>query len=200
MKDTENPETKDDHRTRSQEAWDRFLTLLNPDRDLAAVEYERLRQASLTFFRSRGCWDPELCADETVDRTVRRIDEVQCLIPFMRGVARRVASEVLKSRQIQLGPKELNRLVPTGVTSAEKVARERHLECLDHCLQLLAPTDREFILAYHYTEKAEKIENKKLMAESLGISRAGLRVRAYRLRRELARRFRAMCPAERLVV
>jgi DNA-directed RNA polymerase specialized sigma24 family protein len=202
MQNTENLETKDDHRVRSSNmgAWDRFLTLFNPDRDLAAVEYEKVRQTLLTFFRSRGCWDPEQCADETVDRTMRHIDEVRRLIPFMRGVARRVASEVLRTRQNQLGANELNRLVSTRVYSDEKVTRERHLECLDRCLQLLAPADREFILAYHGHEKAEKIEIKKCMAKSFGISREGLRVRAFRLRRELAGRFRAMCPAERVVV
>src|ERR1017187_9272095 len=113
MRNAENPETKDGYRNRSssREAWDRFLTLFNSDRDLAAVEYEKVRQTLLGFFRSRGCWDPEQCADETVDRTVRRIDEVRCLIPFMRGVARRVASEALRSRQNQLGADELNRVV-----------------------------------------------------------------------------------------
>ena len=202
MRNAENPETKDGHRNRSssREAWDRFLTLFNSDRDLAAVEYEKVRRTLLIFFRSRGCWDPEQCADETVDRTVRRIEEVRCIIPFMRGVARWVAAEVLRNRQIQLGENALNRLVSTRASSDEKVIRERHLEYLDRCLQFLAPADREFILAYHCHEKAERTENKKFMAKSFGISREGLRVRAFRLRRELAGRFRAMCPAERVVV
>jgi len=198
MQYTENSEIEEGHRAWSygMEAWDRFLALLDPDRDLAAVEYEKVRRALLSFFRSRGCSDPEQCADETIDRTIRRIGEVRCLVPFMRGVARRVASEVLKRRQVQLGATELNRLVATGVYSAEKVARERCLERLDRCLQLLAPADREFILAYHCHEKAEKIENKKVWAKSFGISRESLRVRAFRLRRELAGQFRAMCPVE----
>jgi DNA-directed RNA polymerase specialized sigma24 family protein len=202
MQNAENPETKDDNRTWSSnmETWERFLTLLNPNHDLAAVEYERVRRKLLAFFSSRGCWDPEQCADETVDRSMRRIDEVRCLIPFMRGVARRVALEVLKSREVQLGPNELNRLVSTRVYSDERVMRERHLEYLDRCLQLLAPADRKFILAYHCHDQGNRVENKKIMARSLGISREGLRVRAFRLRRDLARLFRAICPAERVVV
>jgi len=173
------------------EAWNRFLALLNLDREAAAVEYEKIYRKLLTFFRSRGCWDAEECADETIDRTVRRIDEVRVLIPFMLGVARRVASEFLRSRPMQLAEFQMNRLVAPSANSDETAASERRLECLEHCLQLLAPADREFILAYYSHEKAEKIESKKFMAKLFDISRENLRVRAFRLRRELARSFRA---------
>jgi DNA-directed RNA polymerase specialized sigma24 family protein len=201
MENTRDPQSKGPRRTSSfdAEAWERFMTLLNPDRDLAALEHERVRQTLVTFFRSRHCWDPEQCADETIDRTVRRIEEVQYLLPFMRGVARNVALELQRSRQLQLGANHLKLLVSTPIDSADIIDHERHLQYLERCLQFLAPADREFILAYHCYDKAEKIELKKTMAQSFGISRQLLRVRAHRLRRQLARRFRAMCPAERVL-
>ena len=129
MESAENPQPKNDRRTCSDdvEAWNRFLALLNPDRNLAAVEYERVRQTFVAFFRSRRCWDPEQCADQTIDRTVRRIGEVRCLIPFMRGVARYVALEFARSRQIQPGINQLNLLVSTPVYSDDNVIHEQHL-------------------------------------------------------------------------
>ena len=196
MERTTSPQPKNGCRRRSHdaEAWNRFLAILNPDRDMAALEYERVRQSFMTFFRARGCCDPEQLADETVDRTVRRIDEVRCLIPFMRGVARHVALEHSKSRQIQPSTDQLKLLSADPVHAEDKMIHEQNLEYLERCLQFLPPGDREFILAYHcYDKKADKIELKKTMARSFGISREGLRSRAYRLRRELARRFRAMC-------
>ena len=42
MENTRNPQSKDRRRTSlfDAEAWERFMTLLNPDRDLAALEHE----------------------------------------------------------------------------------------------------------------------------------------------------------------
>lgn len=202
MQSTENPEST--RRQRAQmydtKVWDRFLALLNPDRDLAAVEYQRVYRTLLTFFRSRGCFDPEHCADDTIDRTMKRIDEVRSLLPFMRGVARRVVWEVSRNRRIQLGADVLNRVASREIDSLEMLLRERRLKCLDCCLQRLSSADREFVLAYHSCEKEEKAETKKMMAKAFGISVGSLRVRAFRLRREIGGRFRVMFPEERVDV
>ena len=47
-------------------------------------------------------------------------------------------------------------LVSPPIDSADIIDHERHLEYLERCLQFLAPADREFILAYHCYDKAEK--------------------------------------------
>jgi len=181
--------------TPNTEAWEHFLFLLHPDHDSAGVEYEKVRRKLLTLFRSRGCWDPEQCVDETIDRTIRRIDEVQSLHPFLLGVARRVASEVLRGRSRQLCVDDLNELAAPTSLLPDNAVRERQLDCLDRCLEALSPLDREFLLAYYCHEGGEKIRNKKVMANSFGIGRNNLRVRAFRLKGKLAEKFRTICPA-----
>jgi hypothetical protein len=49
----------------------------------------------------------------------------------------------------------------------------------------LSRQERDLALEFYKQEKAEKIENKKRMAEAMGITIGTLRVRAYRVRKRL---------------
>jgi hypothetical protein len=54
--------------------------------------------------------------------------------------------------------------------------------CLMRCLQFLAREKREMILDYHVYEGHDKIEQHKIMAQELGISKGALRLRAHHIR------------------
>jgi hypothetical protein len=56
-------------------AFDQLLAQLHIDREQAAQEYERVRRRLLEFFDEWGCLSPEDCADETMNRIARIIDE-----------------------------------------------------------------------------------------------------------------------------
>src|ERR1044071_7899691 len=56
-------------------ALERFLASLDSDRDRAAERYEHIRTRLLRFFEWRGCAFPDECADETITRVIRKIDE-----------------------------------------------------------------------------------------------------------------------------
>ncbi len=86
----------------TEEALQQFLAYLDPDQDRAGEKYEELRRKLTTFFRCNGFWNAEDHVDETIDRTIRRLGEVRELMPFIRGVARHVASEVRRR-----APKEI---------------------------------------------------------------------------------------------
>jgi hypothetical protein len=154
-------------RTPNTEVWKRFLALLQSDHDLAGVEYGGISRELLAFPSSRGCWGPE-----------------------QRG---RVGSEVLKDRPRQFrGRGLLSQLTAVVSPPQDEIVRERQLECLHRCLQPVAPVNRAFLLASYWHKGAKKIRNKNVMANSF----VDLRVRAFRLQRELARTFRASSSTE----
>jgi len=174
--------------TLSKESLDAFLLRLNSEREPAGREYENVRRKLLTFFRCNGCWDAEVLVDETIDRVIRRHGEVEIreLMPFIRGVARRVASEHHKAyREVPLEEvKEPSQRDP-NVWDDEIVADAVRLKCLEECVKRLGPEDREMIVGYYMGEKGQKIENKRKLAQQFGITTAALRVRAFRVRERL---------------
>jgi RNA polymerase sigma factor (sigma-70 family) len=174
--------------TLTREALDVFLARLDPDRDRAGQSYEQLRRKLVTFFRCHGCWDAEGLVDETIDRAIRRLGEIEVhdLVSFIRGVARHVASEIHKIR-IQVVPLDA---APEPFrhdsTDIDKQATdEKQLRCLEKCSVQLSERDRDLIFEYYKYEKSQKIENKRKMAEAMGITLGGLRVRAFRARQQL---------------
>ena len=70
------PHRFDDDRTISPAGFERLLFRLDPDVDRAALEYEQLRRTLVKFFDWRGGWPPDECADETLDRLARKLEEV----------------------------------------------------------------------------------------------------------------------------
>jgi DNA-directed RNA polymerase specialized sigma24 family protein len=172
----------------TQEALQQFLTYLDPDQDRAGEKYEEIRRKLVTFFRCNGFWNAEDQVDETMDRVIRRLTEVEVrdLMPFIRGVARHVASEVHK-RAPRVTPIEDSQEFPARGAGDEEGERRfsRRLECVYKCADRLPAEDREIILQYYQYDKAQKIENKRNLAAVFGITTATLRVRAFRVRKQL---------------
>jgi DNA-directed RNA polymerase specialized sigma24 family protein len=162
----------------TQGPFDRFLARLDSDRELAGAKYEALRRKLVTFFHYRDCPDPESLADETIDRVVRKQEEeeLQDLLAYTLGVARRVASEAWKRESA---------LPPRPPAPSEPPGWERQLELLAGCMQSIPDKHRTLILDYYQHERSEKIEDKRRIAATLGIAATALRVRAYRIRRRL---------------
>ena len=59
----------------NEKALTSFLARLDPDSNRAGAEYERIRLLLIKFFSWRGVQFPEECADETLNRIIRKIDE-----------------------------------------------------------------------------------------------------------------------------
>src|SRR5690242_4941740 len=59
----------------TQETFDRLLSYLDTDRELAGEKYEKIRQRLLKFFKWRGCLNPEEYTDKTIDQVARRVCE-----------------------------------------------------------------------------------------------------------------------------
>src|ERR1017187_7853269 len=82
----------------SSGAFERLLAALDPaDRNHAGERYIQICAKLETFFRYSGLPEREDLIDETLDRLARRLGDggIQAgdLMPFVRGIARKVASE-----------------------------------------------------------------------------------------------------------
>jgi DNA-directed RNA polymerase specialized sigma24 family protein len=164
-------------------ALERFLASLDSDRDRAAERYEHIRTRLLRFFEWRGCAFPDECADETITRVIRKIDEgaaIQEPDSYCYGVARLVLLESLKERERER--EALTQMQPLSLWVDEVQADvERRLQCLRSCMKRL-PSDQQTLIAeYHRHDSGSRIEGRKRLAATLGIGLNALRIRAHRL-------------------
>lgn len=172
-------------RSVSREAFDQMIAWLDSDRERAGQKYEEIRCGLIKIFVCQGCSDPEGLADETIDRVIHKIPEI---VPnyagnpalYFSGVARYILLEY-KNRIAQL--RLLPAAPPKQIEKGEDI--EREYECLDRCIERLTPANRELILEYYREEKRAMIENRKRLAERLGVTPNALRVRADRIRNSL---------------
>lgn len=160
-----------------------LISGLDPDVGVASKKYQQLRRKLVRLFEWRGAWTADELADETLTRVARKLGEgadVQGDVePFARGVARLVFLEFLREQQRD----QLIRSTPPPAATA--AFEEADLDCLDRCLQKIAPADRDTILEYYADDERGRIEARRLLAARLGVSPTALRIRALRIRDRL---------------
>lgn len=77
-----------------------LLSRLGTDDERAGVSFERIRRGLIKFFDWRGASWPEECADMTLDRLARKIEQGVAVVDvaaFAYGIARLVLQEALRS-------------------------------------------------------------------------------------------------------
>ena len=183
----------------SEDGFERLLALLDPDRERAGREYEAIRGKLVKFFHWRGRTPAEELADETIDRVCWRLGQGERIRggdPFLyfHGVAKNVLREAWqgdhrqKRRHQAIGL--LGSTVPDTSSDPDEVDRaarfERRLDCLQRCLERLEAAEQALIRRYYRDQGAAKIENRRRMAEELGIPLNALRIRIHRLRARLS--------------
>jgi DNA-directed RNA polymerase specialized sigma24 family protein len=164
----------------------RLLDRLGPDRERAAAAYENLQQTLVKFFDWRGARSPEECADETLDRLARRLDEgspVDDVKSFALGIARLVLLEHWRRPETRMVPAEEAGL--DDLAAPEPWEDSPRLACLERCLEELPREARELVLGYYVSERRAKIDNRRRLAAALGLSDNALRSRVQRLRDRL---------------
>lgn len=164
----------------SQESFEALLDWLDADRDHAALKYERIRAGLINFFTFRAACDAEDLADETINRVSSRLCAITHEVNgertrYFYGVARKVQLEYLR-RKIPQPPAE-------PPNDSERV--EVEFRCLEECISKLSAENRQLVLRYYQADGRQKIEQRKQLAEELGIAPNALRIRAYRIRAAL---------------
>lgn len=169
------------------ESLDSLLDAFGADRQQAARTYEQIRGRLIQLFRWRGCGEPEILADQTLDRVGRKLHEgleIQSDDPFryIVSVAHRVFHEVLR---YEVRRRETLRAAQDQPQPEPRTEEDRlRLRCLDRCLEELG-SDASWILRFYEGEKGVRINNRQQIAAELGITTNALRIRAHRLRSRL---------------
>jgi RNA polymerase sigma factor (sigma-70 family) len=173
-------------KTITQEGFDRFLSRLNEDRELAGQEYERVRGRLILYFQCRDIVRAEDCADEAINRVILKLEsglQIRDLITYVFGVARMVLLETSRSQSRHQEIEEEHMV--SAAISGEDDESQRQMECLRRCLKNLPAEDRDLITQYYQEQKRAKINLRQELGQRLGIDLNALRVRAYRLRNTL---------------
>lgn len=182
----------------TREALERLLALLDPETDRAARKYHQLRRRLVRLFEWRGARFPEDLSDETILRVARRLEdgvEIRADDPFRYfcGVAHLVFKEVLRERRRERHLQDPGNWPQSQGEDAEP--DDERMDVLQECLDRLAPDQRDLILDYHEGERRERIENRREIAEQLGIPLNALRIRVHRIRSKLERCVERRYPA-----
>ncbi len=164
----------------SDQAFSKFLAWLNPNRDTAGENYEEIRRRLIKIFVCRGCTCPEELSDETINRVVRKVQDIGEIYVgdpalYFFGVAHRVHLEYVRKKPQPQPP----------VISASSARPEEEYDCLEKCMEGITVRSRDLVLQYYREEKHAKIDLRKQMAEKLGIPLNALRIRACRIRATL---------------
>lgn len=176
--------------TITPDGFERLLRWLDPDLDHAGLRYEVIRTRLIRMFAARGCYEPELLADRTIDRVTRKIHELDATFEGDRiAYFYKVAAYIYKEWHRQ--ESAMGFAVPiSDATAADGVHRlgqdvEDEHECLESCLDHLPDDQHQMIVDYYREQKAAKIEHRRELAERLQISVATLHTRANRIRARL---------------
>ena len=164
----------------NQEAFDKLLGWLDPDRDKAGEKYKQIQFRLIRIFACQGCYDPEDLADETLDVVVRKID---WLIENYEGDPALYFYGVAKKKHLEQQRKKPLPKPPLPDPPREEI--ERAADCLDNCLEKLTAEDRRLVVRYHEESKGAKIQMRKQIAAELGVSINALRIRIYHLHSDL---------------
>jgi DNA-directed RNA polymerase specialized sigma24 family protein len=165
----------------TQESFEGLLAWLAPGREDAGRKYEEIRRSLIKIFTCRGCLDPEDLADETINRVADRRHDIEGSYTgdpalYFYGVANKIHLEYLRRKPVP---------PPPPPPEPEEEAAVQEYECLRRCIERLPLHNRELVMQYYQDEKRAKINNRKLLAERLGIGLNALRIRAHRIRAAL---------------
>ncbi len=178
----------------TQETFEFLLARLGDDREQAGVRYEALRLKLSFYFETRNCAMPEMLVDETINRLAKKItseEEVLNLESYALTIARFVW---LESRREEISVSldsiflEDDRQIVTQ-REREEIARlneEDRLNLMRKCVLALPEPMRQMLHEYYQGSGQAQAEQRKKLAEKLGISENALYLKVFRVRQKLA--------------
>lgn len=178
-------------------SFQRLLGWLDEGADSDGRKYLEMRLRLVAYFDRKNCSAPDELADETLNRVARRLEEENVTgsetpaAKYCYVVARFVFMEYLRGAQKARVLADDIRQEPYGNYFAEsnldneKKTQEKRLNCLEHCTRELDSLNRDMILQYYKGKERVKIENRRALAASLGVTMNALSIRACRLRDKL---------------
>jgi DNA-directed RNA polymerase specialized sigma24 family protein len=178
-------------------AFQKLLVWLDEGDNSDGQSYLRMRSRLIVYFERKNCASPDELADETLNRVARRLEEEEVIetespAKYCYIVARFVFMEYLRDQQTERSfhdeaVRGSLKAAQSVYTSDDKRSdiKERILSCLDRCSDKLLSRDRDIILRYYIGSERAKIENRRALAQELGITVNALVIRACRIRDKL---------------
>ena len=177
-------------------AFQRLLDWLDAGAISDGRNYLEMRERLVVYFDRKNCLAPDEMADETLNRVARRLDEegkIESETPakYCYITARFVFMESLRAKNKNDVPlDDVLRQLPDSLAASEsekeeKETKEKMLACLERCTGKLEAANRDIIFSYYFGEERAKIENRRALAEKLGITTNALTIRACRIRDKL---------------
>lgn len=175
---------KIDHEV-GKENFDKLLDWLSHNRDEAGVRFEQIRGGLIRFFRLKGCHDPELLADESMNRVIKRIDTLDLMTgasptSIFYGFANKVFFEYLRSekqRTVQLSDSFERVFTGTGQPSSDPA-----IDCLRQCMNGLNVLDGRLIVEYYSEDKQAKFEVRRQIARQKEMAMGALHTKIHRIK------------------
>jgi DNA-directed RNA polymerase specialized sigma24 family protein len=179
--------------TLTPDAFQGLLVWLDGGTDSGGENYLEMRRRLVSYFDRKNCPSPDDLADETLNRVARRLKEEGTIVTdapahYCYIVARFVLLEFLRKQQTHQPLDEkliLKENSNPPELSYELGEKERRWDCLEKCVGDIDSDGRQLIIDYYHGEQRTKIENRRAMAERLGISMNALSIRACRIRGKL---------------
>jgi DNA-directed RNA polymerase specialized sigma24 family protein len=170
--------------TVTQEEFEAFLNLLDPDREKAGLKYEAIQLRLIKFFYARGCPPAEELADESIDRAIKKIyrmSEGYVGNPtlYCYKVARNVFLEFTRKPKFE----ELKEDAAAQIQI--DIAEEDSYKCYLNCLKELPKHQYSLITRYYSYKKGEKTQIRKGLESELNLTSLSLRARIFRIKKTL---------------
>lgn len=171
--------------------FDRFLRWLDGGtEDSDGRGYLEIRGRLVSYFDRKNCLDPDELADEVLNRVARRLEEEGYIesetpVKYCYIVARYVFLEYLRSPLAKTV--QLNHSSESDATEKSdlEAIKEQMMMCLDICAEKLDTESRNMIFEYYVGSQRVKIDNRRRLADNIGITINALSIRAYRVRSKL---------------
>lgn len=189
--------------TPTKDAFRQFLRWLDEGVESRGERYLDIRRRLVLYFDRKNCSIPDELADETMSRVAGKLQEqgditdlspahycyVMARFVFLEHLRRPERKQTSLEQLPHSSEVRYARSMPEGDVVLE--GEEKLLDTLERCLSQLSPEDRELILEYYRGDGATKIENRRRLAERLGLSANALSIRACRIRTKVEECVRA---------
>lgn len=168
------------------------------DRARHELLFQELRAALYDFFRWRGHLDPDEAAQEALLRLHEKMVSEDVTIANARPYVFGIAQHLLVDSRRKTGELPIEDIPEHKLGIVPAIPREAMLVCLEQCIEgMLSGSQGKLLPKYFCGHGAVKIENRKKIAEQLGITPAALRLRVSKLIRKIRPCVMECCAADR---
>lgn len=172
----------------TQDLFEGLLNWLHPDRETAGEKFTAIHQRLISMFVQRGFSDAEDLADETMVRVSRQLPKIASSYHgnpalYFYGVGRRVMMQSARRKPLVPVQDVSNDLLASD--SLSRPDSNLELQYFEHCLNRLHPEKCDLLIAYYEQSDKGRIAQRKELAQQIGVSLNGLRLRIHQIRNEL---------------